>query len=435
MEITYLIFLVLVFVLGIFHIKHNGGISCHIYFSYALSVYFLFLAIPSFFYWEFGTFEELGVSIKSVFEKGLLYYFLGLLCFVLGYIIKSANNERDPLVKIGLPLSDKVLIRITVFFIFLTGLLYLGNTIVNNSYLNYVLSTLDCLITLIIALYIRKVEKRLFVVLIALTIFIFSIYFFRYRIYLTMMGIGAVYIYHNQDFMRKFGRYLVIGTVMLYTILFFTINRNALASLAFDLIEYNVFNKDESSSVESIFVQQASNLHADFTVVKHFTENSTVLHDYGESMFVYPFIRAIPASFFINNRKPYPAPSMQLIIDAYGGDSRAEGAGRFVTNLIDFYIAFGLPGLIIGMFSFGFILRYLQDRWLWDGSYNSIIQIVIMVSLFQYISRGYIPQYLNHLFYLIAPIWLLRLLSSEVNTFHDEKMEFEDYSNIKSSDV
>lgn len=428
MEITYLILLILVFVFGIMYIRSNGGIRDHIYFSYALAVYFLFFVIPGYFYWKLETFEELGVSIKSVFANGIQYYLIGMSCFVFGYTVSPARNDRGSLIRAGLPLSDKVLVRMTLFFIILTAGIYIGSGFMDNSYLIYVWSTLDCLITLIIALYIRKIERRQFFILTGLAVFIFSIYFFRYRIYLTMMGIGAVYVYHNPDIFRKIWKYAFIGLLMFYVILFFTINRNVLAERSFDQIQYNVFNKEEGGSVQNIFIQQASNLHADFTVLKYYFENSDAPHDYGETMFLYPFIRAVPASFFTNNTKPYPAPAMQLIIDAYGGDSRAAGAGRFVTNLFEFYIAFGLVGLILGMFIFGLVLRVLQDKWYWDRGYNSILQIAIMVSLFQYISRGYLPQYLNHITYLTAPVFILMWLSGKVPIYQSGEFNSSDQS-------
>lgn len=421
MEVTYLVVLILIFVLGIAHIRNNGGITEHIYFSYALAVYFLFFPIPGYFYWKLETFEELGINIKSVFTNGLRYYSIGMFCFVLGYILKPSNVHLKPIVKLGSPLNDKILIRITLFFIFITGGMFFGIAHLNGYYLIYVWSTLDCLITLIIAMYIRKVKKSSFLILTGLTVFIFSIYFFRYRIYLTIMGIGAVYLYHNPDILKKIWKYIFLGASMIYIVLFFTINRNTLADLQFDQVEYNVFNSSGGASIQNIFIQQASNLHADFTVLKYYQENREAPHDHGVTMFLYPFIRAIPSFLFANNTKPYPAPAMQLIINAYGGDLRAEGAGRFVTNLFEFYIAFGLIGLIGGMFTFGLILRYLQDKWYWDGSYNSIIQIAIMVSLFQYISRGYFPQYLNHLVYLIAPVALLRRLSRRTNTIENDR--------------
>lgn len=432
MEIINLILLILVFVFGIVYIRLTGGITKHIYFSYTLSVYALFLIIPAYFDWKLEKFEELGVSIESVFAKGVLFYSIGMACFVLGYIAKSTDVNTRPLLKLGTPLNDKYLFMMTIFFIVLSLSVHFSGINTSGSFITYIWTTLDFLITLIIAMYIRKFKGPIFYLLLTTIIIIFAIYFFRYRIYLTLMGLGAVYVYINPNILERLWRYIFIVIVMFYFVLFFTINKNAFVNLDLKSVEYNVVGQEEGHSVQNIVLEQGSNMHTDFTVLKYFQENSEAEHDLGQTMFIYPFVRALPAILFLNGIKPYPAPAMQVIINSYGGDANAENAGRFVSNLFEFYIAFGLPGVIMGMFFFGYILKYLQNRWVWDSGYNSIIQIAIMVSLFQYVSRGYLPQYINHISYLIAPVFLLRWLSEKFNTkFVTGDFECNEYEEVE----
>ena len=139
--------------------------------------------------------------------------------------------------------------------------------------------------------------------------------------------------------------------------------------------------------------------------LKYF-ELTTVEHDFGETMFLYPFIRLTPSFLFEENTKPYPPPSIKIIIDSFGTKAGIT-SGSAVTNIIEYYIAFGVIGIVIFMFFFGCLVAFIQNRLDVGNLMNLSLYVIITISFFQFITRGFLPQYLNHLIYFIIPWFIL----------------------------
>lgn len=406
MVYTLLIILTLLFSGSIIYIQSNGGVLKNIYFSFSILVYIVYYLYSGFFSWEQRNFIIIGNTIEDIFENGLAFYCLGIFCFIIGYTTHTGGRAQ-PFYKKKKYFDQQLLIRLTLLFLVISYLIRFVGSGLSGSLDTYIYSTQDFLITLSIGLYLRKVRTAYFLLIITAVFILFSSNFFRYRIILTVTGLGIIYLYRHPEFFRNILKYTLIGVMAAYAFLFITLNRKILADLKFNEIQYNVF--DDSGNSQSIVLDQGSNIHADFTVFKYYRDHPEARHDYGETMFIYPFIRALPGFLFADG-KPYP-PSLQVIVNAYGGDYTAEHSGKAVTNVGEFYIAFGITGIIIGMFFFGRILKILQNKWVWDNSYNALIQLAILVSLFQYITRGYFPQYVNHIIFLAIPVYLLRKYS------------------------
>ncbi len=426
---AYLILLFAQFIIGFFIVQYNGGLIKNIYFSFCMILYFFYYFVSCYALWSIKEFEILGISIETIFPKGLIVYNLGIFFFILGYLSKSAIQPKSYFKKL-IVFDDKWLVRLTIFFLVINYFFRFYGVSVEGSWGNYLWLTQDFLIILVISLYSRKLNIYFFYFSLGSSIFLFSLNFFRYRIYLTLIGIGVIYITKNPEILKKIGRYLVISVAFFYLLLFFTINRLNLANNNLNKVRFNVF--ENTNDIKALLLSEGSDVHADFNILKYYKEHNNYPHDFGQTIFIFPFIRALPSNLFKGSIKPYP-PSLKAIIDAYGGDQTALHSGKAVTNLIEFYIAFGLPGVIVLMFFFGFILRILQNHWLMDGSYNELIQIATLISLFQYITRGYFPQYINHILYLISPIYIIRRFSK--NNVIQNLMPVENYRNQKNIKV
>lgn len=410
MVYTLLIILALLFTGAILYIQSNGGILKNLYFSFSILVYLVYYMYSGFFSWEQRNFIIIGNTIEDIFEKGLIFYCMGMACFITGYITGPANKSRPkPFYTKKKYFDQPLLLKLTLLFLVISYVIRFVGSGLSGSLDTYIYSTQDFLITLTIGLYLRKVRPAYLLTFVVAVFILFSSNFFRYRIILTVTGLGVIYLYRHPEFFQNILKYAIIGVMAAYAFLFITLNRQILANLAFDEIHYNVFEDSENS--QSIVLDQGSNIHADFTVFKYYRDHPEARHDYGETMFIYPFIRALPGFLFADG-KPYP-PSLQTIVNAYGGDYTAEHSGKAVTNIGEFYIAFGITGIVAGMFLFGRILKILQNKWVWDNSYNSLLELAILVSLFQYITRGYFPQYVNHIAFLVIPVYLLRRYSKK----------------------
>jgi hypothetical protein len=113
----------------------------------------------------------------------------------------------------------------------------------------------------------------------------------------------------------------------------------------------------------------------------------------------------VPSFFFKNETKPYPPPQFPIIDDAING---TRDNGEAVTSLGGSFIAFYYPGIYIMAFLLGYIIAKLQNRF--EYNYLSMITgIIINLALFQWISRGYFPQEVDHLAYMLFPILLLKI--------------------------
>lgn len=128
----------------------------------------------------------------------------------------------------------------------------------------------------------------------------------------------------------------------------------------------------------------------------------------GADPYVYVFVQPIPRALWPG--KPLPT-FLEKIGHAIG--TRAAGsAGAAVPHFGEYYLAFGWPGLVLGMAAFGAAVRALWAWYLADAR-NAWRQVVFAVSngfLVQVIIRGYSPQIVQEWFFIIGPavlgMWL-----------------------------
>ena len=411
MVIIYLLLLFIQFGFGFLYVGANGGFIKNLYFSFCLFLYFLYLFVGSLAVWNLKDFEFLGYSIEGFYPEGLKVYNIAIAFFLIGYFFKPLNLKPIPKFKIEKIFNDYLLFWLTIFFLVINFFIRFKGYSIEGSFNTYLFLTQDFLITLNIAIYLRGQNKVLYYITLGLSIFLFSANFFRYRILLTLIGIGTIYLIRNPKIIKNLGTYSLFAFSGIYLIFFFTINRKTFGDGNFSKANYNILSSN--ADLQNLVLSEGNNVQADFNVLQYYRDNPKYPHDYGKTMFIFPFIRALPSFFFKDGVKPFP-PSLQAIVDAYGGDYTAKHSGKAVTNIVELFIAFGLPGIIILMFAFGLILKALQNQWVNDNSYNALFQIAILISLFQYITRGYFPQYITHIAYLIMPVYILRFYSKRI---------------------
>jgi hypothetical protein len=126
--------------------------------------------------------------------------------------------------------------------------------------------------------------------------------------------------------------------------------------------------------------------------------------DYGQTMIGIIFVRIIPASFFPNGQKPYPPPQL-ISIDKALDVPRENGAASTAIGAL--FLAFYYPGIYIGGFCLGLIVGASQRMINGMDVFKPLFGIAIMLALFQWLTRGYLPQTIDHLVYLVFPIFIL----------------------------
>jgi oligosaccharide repeat unit polymerase len=317
--------------------------------------------------YEFSTFQENEISIKkNIFNT---YFILFTLIFV-NTLIGGIN-----LIDIITGKSSK------------TTLGFAGATY-------YIQNFADSLITLIVASFVYQLEKRKKIFILIPGLLLFIILGFRYRILLTVFAGTIYYIAKTGIKFKKLFNYIFLIIIFFYCLLFLTYNRVKLYSGQYDDLVFDAwqFNYD-------VIYDQAKGSLVDFAIYKAIN-NNTIDSDNGETMFKYVIIKMLPSSFFENNTKPYPPPQLQAIDKAINAP---RDIGEASTALGSVYYAFSIVGVVIFSILLGITIKRLTL--LNSPKYVLIRNIMVTMAIFQFLTRGYFPQFIDHLVYMIFPIF------------------------------
>jgi len=263
----------------------------------------------------------------------------------------------------------------------------------------------DSLISLIILAYVFGNNGRVLTIGILLSFFLFTLLGFRYRILLTLFGLAFSYLYLHKLKAKAIAAGVISIIVFFYFIMLVTENRFSLIQREYSAIEFNptLFNY-------SNYFEQTRGALADMAVYKVYDNpNKVVSHDYGASMFAYIFIRMIPRIIYPEKDDFYPPPQNKIQFVAYDA-WWGKQSGEAILSAGCFYIAFGWFGVVIFHFFWGFSLKKLEHRIDFSDPIHLVIYIVIALVTFQWITRAYLPQAVDHAVYLLFPVLVIRYL-------------------------
>jgi len=389
------------------------GVKKNYLYSFIVFIQFIYLFNTPLHRFQIEDFMAINTNVKDYFDFGFLIILIHLTIFNFAYIITPQNrkyvnaniiiNEKESNKKvynIFLILYSLIFINTLYGGVNLLLILYgksdtttLG--FAGGSY--YIQNLADSLITLLVLTYALKMPniKKYSLFFLGFTLFI--ILGFRYRILLTVFAIVLFNFAMNGIKLIKFFQYLTFIFVFLYSLLFLTFNRVQLYSAKYDDLNFN-----PSSFNYDVFYDQAKGSLVDFAIYKAL-DNKIIESDHGQTMFVYIFIKMLPSSFFNNNTKPYPPPQLKAI-------DKSINAGRDIgeasTALGSVYYAFNFIGIVIFSFLFGLIIKRLT---IFNAPIFSIVfTIMIVMAIFQFFTRGYFPQFIDHLAYMLFPFLFFR---------------------------
>lgn len=272
----------------------------------------------------------------------------------------------------------------------------------------YIQNFADSLITLIVAAFIFKIPSKHKIIMCLLGLFLFIILGFRYRILLTIFAIVLYYIHVYGIKLKSFMVYLIFIVVFFYSLMFLTHNRYDLYFQIYDKISFNPYD----FHYEVVFDQSRGSL-IDFAMYKGLS-NGTINFDYGETAFKYIFIKMTPAVVFPNGIKPYPPPQLSAIDDAINA---SRDIGEACTLLGASYFAFSFLGLIAVSMFLGFIIKKIDPVSMSNRMF--LINVMTLMAIFQLYTRGYFPQFVDHLAYMLFPLLLIQSRVIKINSRTD----------------
>jgi uncharacterized membrane protein YozB (DUF420 family) len=401
----------------------RGGWNRHLPFSFTLVIYFVYIYVTPLYYYQNEITTIIGTDITKYFGAGFFYNNLAVCSFIFGYWIKGGNKNvvwESPVNKHMSPKKIQQYIGLLFYGCYAIvllnlaaggaslGAVFLGDQSLGlgASGASYFLQNFtDSLISLIVLGYLFNVRPALLLVWILAAFFLFSLLGFRYRIMLSLFGILFVYLYKNKVDLQRLAIGLFMALIFFYGIMFSTENRRILIDRNYERLKFDPLNFE----YENFFFQTRGGM-ADMAIYKLYDNpNKVATHDYGLTMFGYVFIRMIPRAIYPNKDDLYPPPQLATTLQAYDA-WWAKQAGEATLSVGAFYIAFGWLGVILGHFFWGVLLRRFGDQIHKNDVLQLAVYIVVSLITFQWVTRGYFPQVIDHFVYMMIPVWVLRYL-------------------------
>ncbi len=418
--IVVIIFIALFY--NIFRASYKGGLRNNLLNYFLITTFIIYLIITPIVYFYTNQFMAFQMNVKDYFGIGFLQILLHLFFYNFGYFCllrSSKNSGKFTDIKKRIAFGNQIEFKILMIFLIIFSSVFINTLSVGINLIDvvlgkfgdptlglkggsyYIQNLADSLIGILIIAYYFKIKPKYFYFMLLLSLPLFLVLGFRYRLILTFFGIVLVYIFDNKLGFKSLIKYLMILGISFYCLILLTQNRTAIYMQKYENITFNISEFD----YEIIFSQSRGSM-IDFAVYQHFGNGKANI-DFGETMFGYIFIKMLPASFFKSGVKPYPPPSFYVIDDAING---TRDNGEAVTSLGGTFIAFYYPGIYFFAFILGCAIAKLQNRI--EKTYFSFLGGVLTVlAIFQWVTRGYFPQFIDHLAYILFPLILLNMFS------------------------
>lgn len=381
----------------------------HFAFLFALIIYFVYIFLGPLNTLQTEDYYLFGTYFGDYFTGTVLLYILAMLCFGTSYFFSySSTVQRRFLNKKRFRLNEKYYVYLLLFFAAVAYMISRKASITagesfGGGFLNYLVFLADSLIIAFLILLSEKKMKAGHLILLIVTIIFYLILGFRYRIIILLVGLLYHFFIANKIRPSILIKWAVYLAGVFFILNFISINREAFRNMEFSEVQWTSDSPDDMTPYQYV-MHQTSNYKADMMVYKYMDLNHQVNFDYGESMFMHILIRIIPKNFFPGNVKP-SIPQQEIIKYSTGTD---EGlfAGSAVTNIMEYYIAGGVIGIIMFMSILGFLMGYISKRTDLTRPRDRVIVMIMIMVLFQEITRGYLPQNFTLLCFLYLTFFL-----------------------------
>lgn len=395
--------LAFIFLLGFVAAVQN--FRTHFLLLFTLIVYFICFFLGPLNSVNYDLYTHLGGYFRAGFDDTMGLYILAIMCLLLGYAISynvTKNKEPNKVTYLLNPINKYYM---WLFFISLVSMIRrnIVDEVYGGGFYNYLSFLGDSLIlAFIILIYHKQFNKKWHWILLAAALLCYMILGFRYRILLLIIGVIYHFAVTSKFSFKVVFKWIFLTWLVTYSINFITLNRTALSTLNFNEVTFES-KVQYGLSPYQLVMHQTDNYKTEMMVVKYIKAND-IEPDYGESMFTHILIRIIPASFFEGNKKP-EIPQMAVIKNSFNS---VEGmyAGAAVSNVTQFYIAFGYFGVVFFMSLLGVFLGRVAKRTNLDEPRDRVVVVLIAMVLFQEMTRGYLPQNVTLLAFLLITLKL-----------------------------
>lgn len=368
---------------------------------------------------EFSLNHYLDIQVDAYIQFGLAVdiVFMGLFLIVYELSRKNPKIVDTHQKNINNELIHKfVLAMYSSFFVIIFLNNYLGDVDLIGKWLGYtnqmtygvkgltyyLQNLVDCLVILILLGYASNMRRVYLILMLAGAIFFIIPFGFRYRIIYLILGFSILFIYKNELSIKKI---LAFGAAILcLTLIFLFLGANRTVIVGQDLNSKYTFQMLDVKKV----VMQARGSYVDLAIYKGI-DNGDISHDKGKSFFYYLAVRAIPAGFFEEGKKPYPPILMSDVDKVLNLHSPPDcpgcRTGEAQTIMGAVYYSFGLWGIGLVAAILAYLLAFyarLQSTYL-----SQLWGIAFLLALFMFVTRGYFPQVVDNWFYLVLPLVLL----------------------------
>ena len=128
----------------------------------------------------------------------------------------------------------------------------------------------------------------------------------------------------------------------------------------------------------------------------------------GSQMILYSLVLLVPRAIWTGK----PMPQVYDIVNVtYGNQAVLNGVAY--PNLGEYYVEFGVIGIIVCMFVLGLLCRYARNLYVKRQglSLSLVFYSLIYGALFQIIIRGYMPQNFTMMLFLLTPVALIAYIN------------------------
>ncbi len=358
-----------------------------------------------------------GNDVREYYDEIMIIYSIAIFSFFIGYIF-FIGKKRFKMFKAPSLVVSKNYIRF--FFILALVAILLWSKLTNfgltNIFVlehinkdnfsggyNYLLFMMEFSIGAMILAPFSNMKSREILLWTLLFTAIFLLFGFRYRLIMVVLVSLSSYIIKN-NFSRKSIKsfiFLILAALLIFS-LFSNIKSVGRNLGTKNNVEIEVANIDKFG----YYLHKNTNNYLHFMSLYKSFDNNDCSHDYGHSIFFQTIYRALPSNFFENNTKPTPY-SLSAIARSYGS-IQGLYAGGAITNIGHFYYSFSVFGVVFGMILMGILVAYITNSFIYNQNlFTTFLYILAFTLSFHFISRGYIPQIINDLFFIAFPLIVL----------------------------
>lgn len=425
--------LAIMFLFNLLQVLRWGGVSRHLAYCFSLFVYFFYVGVTPAINFYTGVRSLYGIDYGDYFPEAMGVYVVGLAAFTFGYwssvhlrptrpYSKLLTHEdwRSPLVVLSVMF---VLFAVATFFNLSTagfddwtvlfdfsnktggesGIVYLYSLTSPHPEFNYVKALTDTFIALLIMFLVYRMPRLWWWALVIVCGYFFLLSGWRYRIIMLMVGAAGYFWYNLRWRPQDYWKAVLVIVFCVLGVMLLTLNRMAIAKRIGSETTLDLRRFDEKLLTEQTINSQV------FMLMLRYRDEHQMPLDWGRTMFLQTYYRAIPSRFFPDQKKPSP-PLLEWQWAAQGTpeDGQPPRTGA-ITDWEEYYLSFGWAGLIVLAAMVGWLLGRLAH--LPEGDFYLAWKLCCTAFMFQIITRGYLPQQVELFVYLMFPFALLRLIS------------------------